>query len=141
MSLADVIRVPAASKRTWYKKPLRGRRYRQQRYVVRSLPMKTDEILFTSAELVEFSGVTEITLRQHEPEGFGSPRHWRMQGGQVIYTLAGARLLAQALSLAGFDEPATALLEAVNKVELARQVPVLVKPVDEPRWMKRADLQ
>lgn len=140
MTAADVLRIPAARPRPRYRQPLRGPRYRSQRYVVRSLPMKTDEILFTSAELVEFSGVTEVTLRQHEPDGFGCPGHWRMQHGQVIYTLAGARLLAQALSLAGFEEPAAGLLDAVNKVEAARQAPVLPQPVVDPRWMKRANL-
>jgi hypothetical protein len=105
------------------------------------ISMNTHEILFTSTELVEFAGVTEVTLRQHEPDGFGSPRHWRMKGSQVIYTLEGARLLAQALSLAGFEEPATALLEAVKKVEAARAAPAVPHATEEPRWMKRADLQ
>lgn len=141
MTAADVLRLPAARPRTRYRQPLRGPRYRPQRFVVRSLPMKTDEILFTSTELVEFSGVTEVTLRQHEPSGFGCPGHWRMQGGQVVYTLAGARLLAQALSLAGHEKEADAMLTAVNAVEAARLAPVLPHPTEEPRWMKRADLQ
>lgn len=142
MTAADVLRQPAPPARTRYRHPLRGPRYRPQRYVVRSLPMKIiNEILFTSADLVEFAGVTEVTLRQHEPEGFGCPGHWRMSGGQVIYTATGVRLLAQALSLAGMEAPAEALLAAVNKVEAAGRAPVLPHTPEEPRWMQRADLQ
>lgn len=55
------------------------------------------EILFTAAEVAKASGVDEISLRAFEPEGFGSPGHWRMVGGQVVYTARGVELLVASL--------------------------------------------
>lgn len=96
------------------------------------------EILFTAAEAAVFAGIDERTLRNYEPAGFGSPGHWRMVGSMPVYTAAGCRLLAQALSLAGQEESAEALLEAVNKVEAAASAARTAAP--KPAWMERADL-
>jgi hypothetical protein len=106
----------------------------------------TVELVFTAAEVAAFAGVDESALRGHEPDGFGSPGHWRMHGGQVIYTLAGARLLAQAISLSGNEEGAAALLNGVNKAEEAEirppapGIPAVRKNDDAP-WFRAGAME
>jgi len=102
------------------------------------------ELLFTAAEVAKFAGVPEISLQQYEGEGFGSPGHWRMQGGTVVYTVAGARLLALSMGIAGNEQGASALLVAIGKVGTAAQTPpppVAVAHHKHGDWRTRADLQ
>lgn len=54
------------------------------------------EILLTAAEVAKASGVDVLSLRAFEPEGFGSPGHWRLAGGNTVYTAKGAALLVEA---------------------------------------------
>lgn len=97
-------------------------------------------ILFTPQEIAQFSGVPEGELRKHEPEDWLTPRHWVLSGAHFAYTLDGARLLAQAISMSGNEVGAAALLDAVNKVEASRAAPALEQS-HQPHWMNRKDLQ
>lgn len=102
----------------------------------------SSQILFTATEVAQFAGVSIAELRDYEPEGFGSPGHWRLVGASVVYTVAGCRWLAQALSMAGHEVGAQALLDAVNAVERAAEAPAQPAPQKvEHNWMTRADLQ
>jgi hypothetical protein len=59
----------------------------------------TSEVLFTAAEVSKATGILLWNLRRYEPEGFGSPGHWRMVRGQgtVVYTELGVTALAASI--------------------------------------------
>ena len=104
------------------------------------------ELLFTATEVARAAGTDYQTLRTLEPEGFGSPGHWRMRGGNVIYTARGVELLAGAFSKAGAEASAHSLRVMLSQ---RQETPsrALVGPrrknesPDHPSWQDRADLQ
>lgn len=59
----------------------------------------TCDLLFTAAEVSKASGIPLWNLRDYEPEGFGSPGHWRLVPGQgtVVYTELGVTALADSI--------------------------------------------
>jgi hypothetical protein len=59
----------------------------------------TSEVLFTPAEVSKATGIPLWNLRGYEPDGFGSPGHWRFVHGQVtvVYTELGVTALADSI--------------------------------------------
>ena len=110
-----------------------------------NLPMKTQtltETLFSAAEVAKAANVAEHELRHFEPEGFGSPGHYRMNGtGGVVYTPAGVDALAR-----GFDAVEKPLAAHSLRVLLKERTavphsaPALRKPPGEP-WFKTGTME
>lgn len=91
------------------------------------------EILFTALEAAKSAGITELALRALEPDGFGSPGHWRMAGNKVVYTERGIELLVESLTACGCLNSAAGLYTMLVKERQARAVPSrsLIPPGDK----------
>jgi hypothetical protein len=93
--------------RTRYKKPLRGPRYRPQRYVIRAKDFMSTAIAPTAGALTPFvvvareAGLESWALAKLEPDGFREA-HVTEQGGVSYVTPDGIAALAQSAEKKGY---------------------------------------
>lgn len=96
------------------------------------------EILLTATEVAKASGVDVLSLRAFEPEGFGSPGHWRLVGSQTVYTAKGADLLVEAFDKNKMPVAALGLRVAISEKRKLALAPA-VKAPGEP-WYRQGAL-
>jgi hypothetical protein len=91
-------------------------------------------VLFTAEEVAKFAGIDSFALQQLHPDHFGSPGHWRMHGGTVLYTAKGIEGLLVGLQKAGNAAGVEALLAELHsrQVELAQQQATPSRALLEP---------
>jgi hypothetical protein len=105
-------------------------------------------LLVTAASAAACAGLSESELKALEPDGFGSPGHWRMAGNNVVYTERGLEALVEACAKRGFIHTASALYGALVNARQERDTPsrALAAPgpkssdLPEYEWQRRADI-
>lgn len=67
-------------------------------------------IAFSEVELERITGVDHLTLRKIQPNGFGVPGHWRLNGQfGSVYTQKGAEAMVDALKAHGYEAGSASL--------------------------------
>jgi hypothetical protein len=104
--------------------------------------------MFIAAILAAKSaGLEPHELKAQEPDGFGSPGHWKMVGNHVVYTERGIELLVESLTKHGHIAAASGLYAALVLERQERATPSrsLMSPgpkssdFTQHAWQRRAD--
>jgi hypothetical protein len=104
-------------------------------------------MLIAAALAATSAGLEPHTLKALEPDGFGSPGHWRLVGNTVVYTERGIELLVESLTARGYITAASGLYAALVRERQERATPSrsLIPPgpkssdFTQHAWQRRAD--